>query len=106
MRHAPRLKPQIHISQEGLEKARELGRQLLPLNISYVLTSTLHRSIQTAVAMGFAVSESNESLDTNSTVDDWMVRASGALGFFEVSKATPPLADYCYLQAETLKRVS
>jgi len=59
-RHAMRQKPGNHLSQDGIELARYVGRTLN--SYERVLTSTLPRAIQTAVAMGFAITETVEEL--------------------------------------------
>lgn len=57
-RHSIRRKPADHLSQEGVILARRVGENLGPFD--RVITSTLPRAIETAVAMGFAVDELHE----------------------------------------------
>jgi broad specificity phosphatase PhoE len=57
-RHTMRVKPGQHLSQEGVDLARRIGNMMGPFEI--VLTSTLYRAYETALAMGFAV---NDQLD-------------------------------------------
>lgn len=59
-RHAMRQKPGQHLSQDGIDLAREVGAHLGPYDA--VLTSHLARAVETAVAMGFSVSETSEEL--------------------------------------------
>lgn len=59
-RHAMRQKPSQHLSQDGIELARQVGARLGPYDA--VLTSNLARAIETAVAMGFSVSNTSEEL--------------------------------------------
>lgn len=53
-----RVKPGQHLSQEGVDLARRIGGLMGPYEI--VITSSLHRTYETAIAMGFAV---NDQLD-------------------------------------------
>jgi len=57
-RHSIRNKPGQHLSQQGVTLARRVGQNLGPFN--RVVTSTLPRAFETAIAMGFAVDEQNE----------------------------------------------
>jgi len=51
-----------HLTQRGVSLAREVGQGIGPF--SYVVTSTLPRAFETAIAMGFAVDEQIELLST------------------------------------------
>jgi broad specificity phosphatase PhoE len=57
-RHSMRSKPGEHLNQPGVTLARLVGENLGPFD--RVVTSTLPRAIETAIAMGFAVDELNE----------------------------------------------
>lgn len=57
-RHTMRVKPGQHLSQEGVDLARRVGGLIGPFE--FVITSSLHRAYETAIAMGFAV---NDQLD-------------------------------------------
>lgn len=58
-----------HLSQVGVELARSVGQAIGPFE--RVITSTLPRAFETAVAMGFAVDEQSELLSTyGSEVDN------------------------------------
>jgi broad specificity phosphatase PhoE len=59
-RHSMRLKPGQHLSRAGVELARRIGGSMGPFD--RVITSTIPRAYETAVAMGFAVDEQLESL--------------------------------------------
>ena len=61
-RHSIRSKPGSHLSQQGVTLARLVGQNLGPFD--RVVTSTLPRAFETAVAMGFAVDEQNELMST------------------------------------------
>jgi broad specificity phosphatase PhoE len=57
-RHSIRSKPGQHLSQQGVTLARLVGQNLGPFD--RVVTSTVPRAFETAIAMGFAVDEQNE----------------------------------------------
>jgi broad specificity phosphatase PhoE len=59
-RHSIRIKPGQQLSQAGVELARRVGAGIGPFD--RVITSTIPRAYETAVAMGFAVDEQLESL--------------------------------------------
>jgi broad specificity phosphatase PhoE len=57
-----RSKPGAHLSQEGVTLARFIGQGLG--SFDRVVTSTLPRAFETAIAMGFAVDEQIELMST------------------------------------------
>lgn len=57
-----RVKPGIHLSQEGVDLARQVGAEMGPFE--HVVTSKLPRAFETAIAMGFAVDEQKKLLNT------------------------------------------
>lgn len=61
-RHSIRSKPGEHLNQPGVTLARLVGENLGPFD--RVVTSTLPRAIETAIAMGFAVDEFNEFMSS------------------------------------------
>ena len=61
-RHSMRSKPGDHLSQPGVSLARLVGQNLGPFD--RVVTSTLPRAFETAIAMGFAVDEENELMSS------------------------------------------
>src|SRR5215813_897299 len=61
-RHSMRFKPSDHLNQLGVTLARLVGQNLGPFD--RVVTSTLPRAFETAIAMGFAVDEQNELMST------------------------------------------
>jgi broad specificity phosphatase PhoE len=61
-RHSIRSKPGDHLNQPGVTLARFVGQNLGPFD--RVVTSTLPRAIETAIAMGFAVDEFNETMSS------------------------------------------
>ena len=63
-RHSMRSKPGQHLNQPGVTLARLVGENLGPFD--RVVTSTLPRAIETAIAMGFGVDELNELMSSYS----------------------------------------
>jgi broad specificity phosphatase PhoE len=61
-RHSIRSKPGDHLNQSGVSLARRVGENLGPFD--WVVTSTLPRAFETAIAMGFAVSKQVEFMST------------------------------------------
>ncbi len=61
-RHSIRSQPGDHLNQTGVSLARLVGQNLGPFD--RVVTSTLPRAFETAIAMGFAVDEQNELMST------------------------------------------
>ncbi|MEH6526854.1 MAG: phosphoglycerate mutase family protein [Sneathiella sp.] len=59
-RHTMRQKPNAHLSSEGIELANFAGARMG--NYDRVFTSSLPRSIETAIAMGYEVTECIEKL--------------------------------------------
>lgn len=59
-RHTMRQKPGTHISQAGIDLARLIGAGSGPFD--RVVTSTIPRAVETAIAMGFAVDVTLEDL--------------------------------------------
>ncbi len=65
-RHSIRQKSGDHLSQQGVTLARLVGQNLGPFD--RVVTSTLPRAFETAIAMGLAVDEQNELMSTTGNV--------------------------------------
>jgi broad specificity phosphatase PhoE len=61
-RHSMRTIPGVHLSQEGVSLARRVGQEMG--SFERVVTSTLPRAFETAIAMGFAVDEQVELMST------------------------------------------
>lgn len=61
-RHTMRVKPGEHLSQEGVSLARNVGEGRGPFDL--VVTSPAPRAYETAIAMGFAVHETIDALDS------------------------------------------
>jgi broad specificity phosphatase PhoE len=62
-RHSIRSKPGDHLNQSGVTLARLVGENLGPFD--RVVTSTLPRAFETAIAMGFAVDDQVEFMNTH-----------------------------------------
>jgi broad specificity phosphatase PhoE len=61
-RHSIRHLGGDHLNQKGVSLARKVGQGIGPFDL--VATSTLPRAFETAIAMGFAVTEQNELMNT------------------------------------------
>ena len=61
-RHSIRSKPGDHLNQAGVSLARRVGENIGPFG--RVVTSTLPRAFETAIAMGFAVNEQIELMSS------------------------------------------
>ena len=106
-RHSIRSKPGQHLSQQGVTLARLVGQNLGPFD--RVVTSTVPRAFETAIAMGFAVDEQNELMssygDTVEFEAPWplslaeyakVVQKGGAAGRYahQLAEVYQGLADY------------
>ena len=92
-RHSMRQKPGDHLSQQGVTLARLVGQNLGPFD--RVVTSTLPRALETAIAMGFAVDEQNELMSSYGTAVEreapWPLSLAG---YAEVVSAGGAAAKY------------
>lgn len=61
-RHSIRAPGGDHLNQKGIELARKVGQDIGPFD--FVATSALTRAFETAIAMGFSVTEQNELMNT------------------------------------------
>ncbi len=61
-RHSIRSPLGDHLNQTGVTLARRVGQNIGPFDC--VVTSTLPRAFETAIAMGFAVTEQNELMNS------------------------------------------
>ena len=93
-RHTMRTKPGQHLSQAGVSLARRLGETLGPYD--RVVTSTLPRAFDTAIALGFAVDEQHELLaqmpDGVEDEVDWATGFPGIARAVALGGATARLA--------------
>lgn len=67
-RHTMRVKPGRHLSQAGVDLARRTGNQMGPFD--RVITSTVARAYETAIAMGFAVDQEDDRLRSFGVIVD------------------------------------
>ena len=92
-RHSTRQKPGDHLSQQGVTLARLVGENLGPFD--KVVTSTLPRALETAIAMGFAVDEQNELMSSyGKAVDREAPWPLSLAGYAEVVSAGGAAANY------------
>ena len=92
-RHSIRQKPGEHLSQQGVTLARRVGENLGPFD--RVVTSTLPRAFETAIAMGFAVDEQNELMSTyNNAVGREAPWPLSPAGYAEVVSAGGAATNY------------
>ena len=92
-RHSIRNKPGDHLNQQGVTLARLVGQNLGPFD--RVMTSTLPRAIETAIAMGFGVDEFNETMSTyGSAVEHEAPWPLSIAGYAEVVRAGGAAANY------------
>jgi broad specificity phosphatase PhoE len=97
-RHTMRVKPGQHLSQDGVTLARAVGADLA--RFTRVITSTVPRAYETAIAMGFAVDEERDELsrmpDGVDAALDW---ESGFAAVARAIKRGGPAGKYARAQA-------
>ena len=107
-RHTLRAIPGPHLTQSGVDLARRLGEGMGPFE--WVITSTLPRAYETAIAMGFAVHEQRkefadlplpEAIEDEDRPD---VPASFAR-WAEQATANAAVGDYVRGQAKALSEI-
>jgi broad specificity phosphatase PhoE len=104
-RHTMRVKPGQHLSQAGVDLARRIGMGRGPFQ--RVITSTLPRAFETAVAMGFAVDEQVEVLSAMSDeVDAEIQWPAGFATIAEVVRSGGAAARFAQDQAAFLTSVA
>jgi len=90
-RHSMRSKPGDHLNQPGVTLARLIGENLGPFD--RVVTSTLPRAIETAIAMGFAVDELNEPMSMMPNEVPWPVSPAEYAAVIRKDKAAARYAN-------------
>jgi broad specificity phosphatase PhoE len=101
-RHSIRAAGGDHLNQQGIALARKLGQGIGPFH--YVATSTLTRALETAVAMGFAVNEQNQLLNTyGGAVEREAPWPMPFLHYSEIVKQTGAAAAYANQLADFYK---
>jgi broad specificity phosphatase PhoE len=97
-RHTMRVKPGQHLSQEGVALARRVGEGMGLF--ARVVTSTVPRAFETAIAMGFAVDEQIEALATMSDeVDQEMPWPAGFADYARAAAQGKHAAHFAHKQA-------
>jgi broad specificity phosphatase PhoE len=103
-RHTQRDIPQPHLSQTGVDLARQTGNGLG--RFDRVVTSTVPRAFETAIAMGYAVDEQTEQLGMLSAavaaVIEW---DAGFTAWLKASHSSPVVAQYTQAQAAVLRSI-
>ena len=104
-RHTMRTKPGDHLSQSGVDLARRVGASMGPYDV--VITSTVARAFETAIAMGFAVDEQWPVLGLQSVElleeADW---EGGCLEFVRAARLGSPTARYLARLAEMFQTLA
>ncbi len=103
-RHTHRNVPQIHLSQQGVDLARRAGEGLGKFD--RVITSTIPRAFETAIAMGYAVDEQLEQLgmmsDAVTAVIQWN---AGFTAWAKAARSDPWVAHYTQSMADVLRSI-
>lgn len=103
-RHTMRTKPGQHLSQAGVSLARKVGEEIGPF--ARVVTSTLPRAFETAIAMGFAVDEQVEALSEMGSDVDASVRWPATFAqMAEAVRQGGSVARFAQNQARLLHRI-
>ena len=103
-RHAQRTIPGQHLSQTGIELARRVGTSMGKFD--RVVTSILPRAIETAIAMGYAVDEEIEVLNTSGKdVDAQINWDAGFAEWARVAKKGGAAARFAEAQAAVWRSI-
>ncbi|MFQ3536214.1 MAG: histidine phosphatase family protein [Aggregatilineales bacterium] len=103
-RHSIRTKPSPHLNQEGVSLARQVGEQMG--RFALVVTSTLPRAYETAIAMGYAVHEQREQLaHMPEAVDRELNHPMTFADYMAVVRRGGAAARYATKQAELLREL-
>lgn len=104
-RHTMRVKPGQHLSQAGVDLARRIGDTIGPFN--RVITSTIPRAYETAIAMGFAVDQQLQELSSLADgVEDEVNWDAGFTAFALASQKNGAVKRYIQEQAALLNRIA
>lgn len=104
-RHTMRVKPGQHLSQAGVDLARRIGDTIGPFN--RVVTSTIPRAYETAIAMGFAVDEQLQELSSLADgVEDEVSWEAGFAAFALAAQQGGAVHRYTQEQAALLTRIA
>ncbi len=101
-RHTHRYVPQPHLSQIGVDLARHAGEGLG--RFDRVVTSTVPRAFETAIAMGYAVDEQIEQLglmsDDVTAIIPW---DAGYAAWLQAAQTHAAVAQYAQAMADLLR---
>jgi broad specificity phosphatase PhoE len=103
-RHSHRHVPQPHLSQTGVDLARRAGEGLGKFD--RVVTSTIPRAFETAIAMGYAVDEQIGQLcmmsDEVTATIQWN---AGFTAWLKAAQDSPLVAHYAQAMADVLHSI-
>ncbi len=103
-RHTMRAMPGQHLTQAGVDLARRIGSTMQPFD--RVVTSTLPRAFETAIAMGFAVDEQLDQLSMmDSAVTDEINWDAGFVAWTRVIKQGGAAARFARKQADVWRSI-
>lgn len=104
-RHSVRTIPGDHLNQKGVTLARLVGQNLGPFD--RVVTSTLPRAFETAIAMGYAVDEQSELMSTYGNAvgmeAPWPLSCAG---YAEVVRKGGAAAEYANQLADLYSKIA
>jgi len=101
-RHSHRHSPALHLSQTGVDLARRVGAG--PGKFDRVITGTLPRAFETAIAMGYAVDEQIEQLGMmNDAVTAAIQWNAGYTAWMKAAHNSPVVAQYTQALAWLLR---
>ena len=103
-RHTKRVKPGEHVSQAGVDLARRVGGTMERYDI--VVTSTVARAFETAIAMGFAVDEQWSVLFTPPEVADEVNWEKGCAEYARAAQLGGATARYLNDLAEAFQALA
>lgn len=103
-RHTHRNVPQPHLSQTGVDLARRAGEGLG--RFDRVVTSTVPRAFETAIAMGYAVDEQIEQLGLmNDRVDTAIQWNAGFTAWAKAAQNNSVVTHYTQALADILRSI-
>jgi broad specificity phosphatase PhoE len=103
-RHSHRNVSKPHLSQTGVDLARRAGEELG--RFDRVVTSTVPRAFETAIAMGYAVDEQIEQLGTMSAAATAAIQwDAGFTAWLKAAQTSPAVAQYTHDMANVLHSI-
>jgi broad specificity phosphatase PhoE len=98
-RHAKRFRPSEHLAQVGVTHARRVGETMG--TFSLVISSTLPRAYETAIAMGFAVDRQEEWLsDYPDMIEEELPYPVTFAQYAQAARSDEQVEAYCRDQAQ------